>query len=723
MADAAQAANPAPVSISVPASAPVPQAASAPVQAAPAPQQPQPAQPAQPTPTPAANQALPQGSIVAQTADGVQHVFPAGTPGNVIDGAIQTYVQQQAPGYKQALKQVQTGGLDTNAGGAVLGIENGLTFNNADRLNGAANAATQYVSNLLGGSQGQPSPRQMYDATRDAVNSEDQQFNAAHPYLSLASNIVGGLPLGGALVKGVAAAPTLAAKIAESIGAGTTAGFAYGAGANKSDPVSGAITGGAEGAVLGPVTLGLGNLAGRAAQVAKNSGVGQDVQKLVGRYLSGAPGNISQDAPIVASPSGPQPAGAQVTPASAPAMTQAEAGASQATAENYRLNSAVTGRVDPTIYVPGTKPTAAEIASDANVSQAQKLNQQAPGNQSVYEAQFNANNEAVHDYFDEAAGTPTLVNRMEEARDAQMNGELSSAFANKTDADATPVVDTIQSILSGRNGKRAVVQSALNDVSNRLVNSSGQLETDPELLYGVREHINDLLSKQAAQQTPLSARASSALMQVKNSLDSVIEPAAPGFGQAIKNYSQNSKPIDVANLLLEKKPSLTNGATRQFSFPKFDRFMKDTVSDRQAQGANAAKSIPDDVMDRLWNIHSHLARLQNLSLGNAKGSDTSMLTRAASLGAQGIAHTIAAHTAPLIGNILVHGATQGIEKRTASRVAERMLNPNVEKYLNADIPTTGKSSSTLPGIASTRSISVLPGAISGTQNLAQQYLQ
>ena len=139
--------------------------------------------------------------------------------------------------------------------GGMIAMENGLTFNNADRLNAAANAAATY----LGIGQPGVTPAQAYSGTQQAVRQEENQFGSNHPIASAALGIAGSLPIMGPAGKLVAAAPGAVTRLLASTGIGGASGAAYGAGANKADPMSGAVVGGAEGLALGaaaPILVG-----------------------------------------------------------------------------------------------------------------------------------------------------------------------------------------------------------------------------------------------------------------------------------------------------------------------------------------------------------------------------------------------------------------------------------------------------------------------------------
>lgn len=346
---------------------------------------------------------------------------------------------------------------------------------------------------------------------------------------------------------------------------------------------------------------------------------------------------------------------------------------------------------DATIYVPGSNPTAAEIAGDPVVSLEQKHYAQNVDPAS-FKAQQDANNAARVNLYQGLAGSPDDIQIAEEARDAQAAKDLTAAFANKGVADAEPVVGTIDRILAGPAGKDDAVVSTLNSIKGKLYGPNGQLETDPEMLYGVRQAINNLLSKKGALANPQAQLATSQLMQVKGALDQAIEPAAPGFAQYLQNYSAASRPIDTMQYLQDKMPAVI-GANGTMSQPKFHQMMVQIAKARQLPGVNPAKSIDPETLSGLTALHSDLTRTTNLDLGKARGSDTvqnvnipAMLAGQAGRQVGSLAaHGVASLLHPGLGNMAVEGAkaVAGSVKSAATRKAQAariryLLNPTGE---------------------------------------------
>jgi len=361
-------------------------------------------------------------------------------------------------------------------------------------------------------------------------------------------------------------------------------------------------------------------------------------------------------------------------------MTPAEALASRSTGEQQRLMTTPQPG-DAREYVPGVKPTKAEIELAPSVSRESKgLRQEF---REGFTDKEKADNELYHDFYDTRAGTPTIVERMDRERAAQAEKDLAETWRNKRDADASPLLDVANQIKASPDGRRPVVRNAIDSVVKELYDANGNLLTDPEQLYGVRKHLGDLLSKEAARDNPMAVRATANLKQLQRTLDGVIEEAAPGFGQYLRNFSEASKPIDVMERLQKAKAGLTNGADRVITFGKFDRLMKDLVAERADPDMTLpAKHIPDEVMGELFDMHHSLARsASDQELAKTRGSDTSQML--GELGRQGIAQGIAA-IVPIPGaSLAAPFVTRQFGGMLTKRRLEKHLNPDVTPYKNS----------------------------------------
>jgi hypothetical protein len=390
---------------------------------------------------------------------------------------------------------------------------------------------------------------------------------------------------------------------------------------------------------------------------------------LTGKPMNGA-ASPSPGAPI---PGAPGSVGAAATPSALTNMAPREAAASRATAENYHMMNPTPEAGDATRFVPGSEPTAAEVARDPVISQQYKVAEQAPGNQGPFVERQDLNNKARIAHYEKFEGTPSILNRMRDARDDQAKTDYPAAFSGKKPTDPTPVVDAIKSVLKDpREAENSYVGQYIKPLLDRFTDGKGNLKTDPESLYGIREDIARMTSRSTIAEKPTLDHVRSQLSGIQEVLDGVIEKGAPGYKQYMENYSAASKPIDVMELLQGEKLGLVNGSERTMTFAKYDKFMRDLIADRQARGNNQAKSIPPETMDELMNIHKDLARKQNLTLGDPKSSPTSMLTRAVKVGDIAM-HGAMLGYAPLIGNYGYQIGRNMINNKLQQRTNNKLL--------------------------------------------------
>jgi hypothetical protein len=380
----------------------------------------------------------------------------------------------------------------------------------------------------------------------------------------------------------------------------------------------------------------------------------------------------------------PQPAGAAATPPGMATISPQEEAAYRATAEGKKLleNQRI-GEPDATAYVPGVTPNSAELEQTANAARELKsmgITSADATDQMKVAAQ--ANNDARTQYWQDTARSPHDIQQAEEARDAQAQADLKATWANKTDADASNVVDTANQILSGPGGKQGAVRNTVKSVLDNLYDAKGNLETDPEILYGVRKDINDMLSKPGMQADPTRQLASDQLIALRNALDTSIEAAAPGFKQYLKNFSDASKPIDEMGVLQDAEGNLFKGPNATMRYSDFQRFMKTVVDKRQSGGANPYQSISDDTMQRLWNLRDDLRRSASAQdLARAPGSDTApniidALKQYGKLSGQVGLEAAASHIFGPAGPLMVRGARAVIspvlQQRAAAAQAARL---------------------------------------------------
>jgi len=373
--------------------------------------------------------------------------------------------------------------------------------------------------------------------------------------------------------------------------------------------------------------------------------------------------------------------GAAGTPGAQSAMDNADFLANRHQGEVERL-AMPPAKNDRNIYIPDTKPTLAEVTGNPVDAMDQAYNRQQPEAMTHHIKREEANADLVAAKYANTAGSATTLLRMERDRSTLAAENIRKVFGDPTDtrppADPMPTLTLMREILHDpRQGERDSVIDTVSDLSKRLFDKDGKLKTDPYQLYGVGDHINDLLSGVGDTKTSSAARVlKRELMQIKESLYNDIEKAAPGFAKYREDYQRDSRAIDALRLLQEERLSLLNGVNQRITPAKWFKFMRDIVEAR-TDPMDPASSLSEDQMDALWNITDHLKRQTLLDVGKPRGSWTSMMQEWGGRFARLAAHGIAAHSFPVAGNVGIEMGLAALRKRAVDKEMDRVLNPDI----------------------------------------------
>ncbi len=397
----------------------------------------------------------------------------------------------------------------------------------------------------------------------------------------------------------------------------------------------------------------------------------------------------------------PEAAGAGVasrdTSASPAAMPADEFAANRLQGEVERLATPPKPG-DTNEYIPGVKLTIAEV--DPTEAMRQAYNRQQPEATPHHTAVENKNAELVANYYADTAGSAQTLLRMNKDRDARAAQNIQAVFGDPQDtrppADPSPTVDMLQKMLDDpRQAERDAVIKTITNLASRLYNADGTLKTDPYALYGIGEHINDLLRGVGDTETSSAARVlQRELIQVRESLYDDIERDAPGFAQYRADYRADSQAIDAMKMLQDERLGLLN-KDLHITPAKWFSFMRDIVTNRD-DPMSQASALSEAQMDRLWNITDYLKRTTFLEAGKPRGSWTSLMQEMGGRIAEAAGHLAALHFAPVIGNVGISLAKSAYRSRSVRSEMERVLNPDLSKYAppvdttpsNPDLPFT-----------------------------------
>jgi hypothetical protein len=521
------------------------------------------------------------------------------------------------------------------------------------------------------------------------------------------------LGTGGALTMATGGAPGMVAGFSGGI-AGNVAGSLVPSWAQPAAELAGGVVGGAVGI---PLAGGV-----RAGAVA-----GADATKAGVNLLAAGPGALSRwadaapqnalrprdfgapqeaTAPQTSAVAAPTPqqgsaapsaAGAAASTPAEAAMTPEQVAAYRSTAEGRKLlETQQPGVRDTNVYIHGVDPNEAEIEQTVNAARELKsLGITAPDVSQDARETADLHNDKRQQFFAGLAKSDVDVANAEANLATQDQRDLRAAWQNKTAADAQPVVDRALEIKASSDGRRPAVREAVDDVTKELYDNNGDMITDPEQLYGVRKHIDDMLSEEGIARRPLTVRVKAHLLDLKSTLDGQIIAAAPPFAQYLENTTASRRLIDTMKVLQNHENKLFDSQNRM-TYNKVQTMMRQIVDSRaNADPLSPYKSIPADTMGQLWNLRDDLRRsasAQELAR-TPGGSDT---VQNAWDAAKGVMGGIAGDTALHVGANAAFGAAGSpvvavlksagnalLAGRTARRQTARgleMLHPDPVKY-------------------------------------------
>ena len=320
------------------------------------------------------------------------------------------------------------------------------------------------------------------------------------------------------------------------------------------------------------------------------------------------------------------PAAAQMDDAARIASGEAPAAAPSAAETGGLLpSSAVTraaagGRTaaDFTEYVPGSKPTLAQATGNGGIAALERAAKgRAPNEFTERELQ---NYAARNTFFEGIKGTPETLAEATAARDAITAPLREASLQGARPANTNPVIATIDDILKSPEGQRKSVTNALSEVRGKLDLGPDGAQSDVAQLYGIRKSINDQLEMVAGRDNSSAQQAARQLIQVRDSLDDAMEKAAPGFANYRKTYAEMSKPVNAQSFL--QNLNLTDSTSNRITLPKAKAAIDKIEKLRNAPGSNEAKSISDEQLAGLRNLHKDLQREANSARGMSIGSNT-----------------------------------------------------------------------------------------------------
>lgn len=279
--------------------------------------------------------------------------------------------------------------------------------------------------------------------------------------------------------------------------------------------------------------------------------------------------------------------------------------------------------------VPGSQPTAAQVARDPGLAQLERTMLNNPEMAAPLQQRFMAQQAARNQAVRNVAGTDDYYNAIKQGRAVFAKEDYAKALKQGIDPDMAEMLGPqLQSLMS-----RPSIKEAQN-VARRLAAESDQAIDDFGSLEGMdwlKKALDNQISRASQPGSSIGKQELRALMQTKDDLLSVLDDLAPGYRAANDSYAAMSRQVnsmDVARDLLKRyEPvSAQYGNNSREMANAYQRALSDATSSVKRQ---TGMDLPlDRVMntadiETLENVARDLARKQfSQEAGKAVGSNT-----------------------------------------------------------------------------------------------------
>lgn len=348
---------------------------------------------------------------------------------------------------------------------------------------------------------------------------------------------------------------------------------------------------------------------------------------------------------------------------------------------------------NPGKLVPGYEPRLSGLTNDPGLATLERGIEAAHQGGLAVRAQ--SNTRAIRKAVDNIVPKEGEVESLMAARRMELDPLREQLLSRPgTRVDIVPIQKEIDQLMAGPAGKESGPRNVLKAIRENLVNADGQLETRPDMVWGIRRDIDRMLTpKTQAEQTQLGSDARAAkrvLERVREKITGQIEDVVPGFKEWNYKWAERSREIEAKEFLEGLKLVGTDDAAK-LGF--VDRAIAQIeVAQRNAnrhgvKGKSAAFVSPEE-LDALKTLQNTM-RIENLHATAGKPVNAATFQYLATNSRFG----------QMAGNPLVHlgasllgaathgpiGLAAGVGTAATSHYliprAEHMVRTSVEKFL------------------------------------------
>lgn len=325
--------------------------------------------------------------------------------------------------------------------------------------------------------------------------------------------------------------------------------------------------------------------------------------------------------------------------------------------------------------VPGTQPTAAELAQNPGIAALQKTATQIePGAMTEMASRQASNNSARVAVLEDMAGTQGQREFYDQARRTAANDLYEDAFRARMDALPPAQLKEINKLMSMPAIQDALKQARINaaNAGVDISDPSGSLRGLHEAKLAMDDQISKLLGGTAAE-----ANRARGITAARDRLVAFMEGVSPAYREARATFSEMSRPINQMDAIQDiNKRSIS--PLRETIYPNaLARALKDD---------SLKNVLTAEQLSKLNAIKDDLARVDFANSSNRVGSDTvQKLAYSNMLNQAGIPSGVRNFgPAGVLGNLLERGGQAlygGANRQMTAQLADALLNPRAAAEL------------------------------------------
>lgn len=381
--------------------------------------------------------------------------------------------------------------------------------------------------------------------------------------------------------------------------------------------------------------------------------------------------------------------------------------------------------------VPGSAPMASDVAKDAGISRlTQGMQSNNPRMAETIARRLEDQNLARVNQLKNIGGGDVAIESLKKARDAATKPLREVIRKSTAKINVNSIINHIDRVMKGAGGQRQALADVLKG-GEGMHGGTGLRDIiknakTPEQLYGVRQHIGDLMNAKGPTGAKVNEAIVGNLRDLQKQLDKAASKVIPEWGKYLKEFASASKQIDRAKVgqeIVSKVTRETGKVERQIRPSSLLNMNEKTILGK-ATGFKRHKGLAGVLspgqMSKLNAVREDVGRsLSSQARGKIPGSNTAQDLATQNIMKRAGLPEVAAESpiARLLASPLRFGyKISGSESMTQDLLADALMNPQMAaKLMQSTILSPTAKQELAAALARSGSVMLPASGVAATQ--------